>query len=88
MKQGGATEPSILSIRRGLAEKVKLSGYDAACTTITQGRNAMYKEYTRPLEQQIDTDKNIFIVFDAKNESKTATGHTIEEAIAHLKQLN
>ena len=35
-----------------------------------------------------DTDKNIFIVFDAKNESKTATGHTIEEAIAHLKQLN
>ena len=24
------------------------------------GRNAMYKEYTRPLEQQIDTDKNIF----------------------------
>ena len=37
---------------------------------------------------QLDTDKNIFIVFDAKNESKTATGHTIEEAIAHLKQLN
>ena len=34
---------------------------------------------------QLDTDKNIFIVF---NESKTATGHTIEEAIAHLKQLN
>ena len=25
---------------------------------------------------QLDTDKNIFIVFDAKNESKTATGHT------------
>lgn len=37
---------------------------------------------------QLDTDKNIFIVFDAKNENKTATGHTIEEAIAHLKQLN
>ena len=37
---------------------------------------------------QLDTDKNIFIVLDAKNESKTATGHTIEEAIAHLKQLN
>ncbi|OSH12797.1 hypothetical protein [Enterococcus faecalis] len=37
---------------------------------------------------QLDTDKNIFIVFDAKYESKTATGHTIEEAIAHLKQLN
>ena len=37
---------------------------------------------------QLDTDKNIFIVFYAKNESKTATGHTIEEAIAHLKQLN
>ena len=37
---------------------------------------------------QLDTDKNIFIVFDAKNERKTATGHTIEEAIAHLKQLN
>ena len=37
---------------------------------------------------QLDTDKNIFIFFDAKNESKTATGHTIEEAIAHLKQLN
>ena len=37
---------------------------------------------------QLDTDKNILIVFDAKNESKTATGHTIEEAIAHLKQLN
>lgn len=66
MKQGGATEPSILSIRRGLAEKVKLSGYDAACTTITQGRNAMYKEYTRPLEQQIDTDKNIFSVLEER----------------------
>lgn len=66
MKQKGATEPSILSIRRGLAEKVKLSGYDDACTTITQGRNAMYKEYTRPLEQQIDTDKNIFSVLEER----------------------
>ncbi len=37
---------------------------------------------------QLDTDKNIFIVIDAKNESKKETGHTIEEAIAHLKQLN
>ena len=36
---------------------------------------------------QLDTDKNIFIVL-MQNESKTATGHTIEEAIAHLKQLN
>lgn len=26
----------------------------------------MYKEYTRPLEQQIDTDKNIFSVFDER----------------------
>ncbi len=39
------------------SKKVKLSGYDATCTTITQGRNAMYKEYTRPLEQQIDTEE-------------------------------
>ena len=26
----------------------------------------MYKEYTRPLEQQIDTDKNIFSVLDER----------------------
>ena len=26
----------------------------------------MYKEYTRPLEQQIDTDKNIFSVLEER----------------------
>ena len=32
--------------------------------------------------------QKIFSLFLMQNESKTATGHTIEEAIAHLKQLN
>jgi hypothetical protein len=33
---------------------------------------------------QLDTNKNIFIVIDTRNEKNTATGQTIEQAIAQL----
>lgn len=35
----------------------------------------------------LNTDKNIFIVFDARNEAVSAQGHTIEEAKNNLKKL-
>ena len=35
----------------------------------------------------LDTDTNIFIVFDANNENMSAQGKTIEEAKAKLNQL-
>ncbi len=35
----------------------------------------------------LDTDTNIFIVFDANNEEMSAQGHTIEEAKNKLNQL-
>lgn len=35
----------------------------------------------------LDTDTNIFIVFDANNENMSAQGNTIEEAKAKLNQL-
>lgn len=65
-------------------KKVKLSGYDAACTMITQGRNAMYKEYTRPLEQQIDTDKNIFSVLEERA-NRTPNDSLVEYKNEHGK---
>ncbi|MGK0551960.1 hypothetical protein ACSFB8_07715 [Enterococcus faecalis] len=37
---------------------------------------------------QFDTYKNLFIVVDSRNEKNTATGNTIEQAIAQFKQLN
>ncbi|MGY3764946.1 hypothetical protein ACWOAH_00095 [Vagococcus vulneris] len=35
----------------------------------------------------LDTDANIFIVYDASNESVSATGNSIEEAKTKLNQL-
>ena len=42
---------------------IKKQGMDISPTF---NMDAMYKEYTRPLEQQIDTDKNIFSVLDER----------------------
>ena len=35
----------------------------------------------------LNTEENIFIVFDANNETLSAQGHTIEEAKTKLNQL-
>lgn len=51
---------------------------------ITQGRNAMYKEYTRPLEQQIDTDKNIFSVLEERA-NRTPNDSLVEYKNEHGK---
>lgn len=46
-----------------------------------------YKTKNVQYRIQLDTTKNIFIVIDAQNEKNTATGNTIEQAIAQLKNL-
>ena len=51
---------------------------------ITQGRNAMYKEYARPLEQQIDTDKNIFSVLEERA-NRTPNDSLVEYKNEHGK---
>lgn len=42
----------------------------------------MYKEYTRPLEQQIDTDKNIFSVLEERV-SRTPNDSLVEYKNEH-----
>lgn len=40
---------------------------------------------TMPYRVTLDTDRNLFIVFDQQHENRSATGVTIEQAVKELQ---